>query len=128
MGEENKHRGALECLTERSGCYHNQRKASAITGGVPNGSNNTHFELCREHKNETAWPDRTDLAMQGGLSNVAPMFLHRDNCNIIDAKGRINDPKHWFGGIHLIVDLEVGRGRESRKWKWLLGQIGTNLN
>jgi hypothetical protein len=32
----------------------------------------------------------------GAFSNVVPMPLHRDNCHIIDAWGRINDPKHRF--------------------------------
>jgi hypothetical protein len=32
----------------------------------------------------------------GAFSNVALMPLHRDNCHIIDARGRIIDPKHRF--------------------------------
>ena len=33
---------------------------------------NVHFELCGEHKSETAWPDRTDLAMQGHFQMLHP--------------------------------------------------------
>ena len=37
-----------------------------------------------------------DYCDAGAFSNVVPMPLHRYNRHIIDARGRINDPKHRF--------------------------------
>ena len=57
-----------------------------------------------------------DYRDAGAFSNVVPMPLHRDNCHIIDAWGRINDPKHrfWASFQLWIWILERGKSGDGR--------------
>ena len=56
-----------------------------------------------------------DYRDAGAFSNVDPMPLHRDNRDIIDARGRINDPKASILGI-LSIDLR-GEKRAMASWE-----------
>ena len=65
-----------------------------------------------------------DYRDAGAFSNVVPMPLHRDNRHIIDAWGRINDPKHRFWASFQLWIWILERGK---KWRRRLGKIGGNL-
>ena len=57
-----------------------------------------------------------DYRDAGAFSNVVPMPLHHDNRHIIDARGRINDPKHrfWASFQLWIWILERGKSGDGR--------------